>query len=72
MPFTLGEKLVSAEIDGKIEQLVRSVTTKRWSFVIDTDGTIAMKNTEVDAAKDSQAVLALVASRIAPTAANVP
>ena len=71
VPVTLGEKVVSAEIDGKTEQLVRTVTTKRWSFVIDTDGTIAMKNTEVDAAKDSQAVLALLASRVAPTAANV-
>jgi len=71
VPFTLGERVVSAEIDGKAEQFVRNVTAKRWSFVIDTDGTIAQKNTEVDAAKDSQAVLALLASRIAPTAANV-
>ncbi len=71
VPFTVGEKIVSAEIDGKTEQLVRNVTTKRWSFVIDTDGRIAMKNTAVDAAKDSQAVLALLASRVSPTAANV-
>lgn len=71
VPFTVGEKTVSAEIDGKTEQLTRSVTAKRWTFVIDTDGKIALKNTEVNAAEDSKAVLALLASRVAPTAANV-
>jgi len=72
VPVALGEKVVAAEIDGRTEQLVRNVTAKRWSFVIDVDGRIALKNTEVDAAKDSRAVLALLASRVAPTAANVP
>jgi peroxiredoxin len=71
VPVTVGEKVVTAEIDGKTEQLMRTVTAKRWTFVIDTDKKIALMNTEVNAAEDSKKILALVAERVAPTAANV-
>lgn len=58
VPVTLGEKKVNAKFKtGKEEVLIRNVTAKRWTFVIDKDGKIAAKNTEVNAAADSQAVL---------------
>ena len=72
VPFTVGDKVVSAEIGGKNEQLARALTTKRWTFVIDTDGKVIYKNTEVKAAEDSKAILKLLASRVPPTAASVP
>jgi thioredoxin-dependent peroxiredoxin len=60
VPFTPGEKTVKATIDGKEESLTRTVTTLRWTFVIDKSGKIAQKNTTVKAAEDSKAILELV------------
>ena len=58
VPVTPGEKKVNAKFKtGKEEVLIRNVTTARWTFVIDKDGKIAVKNTKVAAAEDSQAVL---------------
>jgi thioredoxin-dependent peroxiredoxin len=51
---------VKAKIDGKDEVLVRSVTAQRWTFVIGKDGKIAAKNTKVNAAEDSQAIIKMV------------
>jgi thioredoxin-dependent peroxiredoxin len=61
VPFERGEKSVMAEINGKKETLLRTVTTKRWTFVIDKAGNVAMKNTTVKAAEDPQAVLDVLA-----------
>lgn len=61
VPYTKGEKSVKATIDGKEETLVRTVTESRWTFVIGKDGKIAAKNTKVNAAEDSKAILELVA-----------
>jgi peroxiredoxin Q/BCP len=61
VPITRGEKSVKAVIDGKEETLVRSVSAKRWTFVIDKQGKIAAKNTAVVAADDSKAILDTVA-----------
>lgn len=47
-------------IDGKEETLVRGVTASRWTFVIDRQGKIAAKDTEVKAAEDSKKILGLV------------
>jgi len=47
-------------IDGKTETLKRGVTAQRWTFVINPDGKIAYKNTNVQAAKDSQHILNIV------------
>lgn len=47
-------------IDGKEETLTRGVTAARWTFVIDKAGKIALKNTQVNAAEDSQAILKVV------------
>jgi peroxiredoxin Q/BCP len=60
VPVTAGEKTVKAKIDGKEESLTRTVTTARWTFVIDKSGKIAAKNTTVKAAEDSKAILELV------------
>lgn len=60
VPVTAGEKVVTKEIGGVNEEFKRSITAKRWTFVIGPDGKVAAKNTEVAAADDSKAVLALV------------
>lgn len=51
---------IEREIEGKAETLTRGVTTSRWTFVIDRNGKIAYKNTQVDAAVDSQTILKVV------------
>lgn len=60
VPYSVGEKTVVAEIDGKKESLVRNVTTRRWTFVVGPDGRIRMKNDRVNAAQDSKQILELV------------
>ena len=51
---------VKQAIDGEERTLTRGVTAQRWTFVIGKDGKIAYKNTKVEAAKDSQAILEVV------------
>jgi thioredoxin-dependent peroxiredoxin len=60
VPVVKGEKEVKAKIDGKDELLVRSITAKRWTFVIGKDGKIAAKNTEVNPSEDSKAIVKMV------------
>lgn len=57
VPFTPGERTVKAVIGGEEFDLVRTVTTRRWTFVVDKDGKIAMINSKVKAAEDSKAVM---------------
>jgi peroxiredoxin Q/BCP len=57
VPFAKGEKSIEREIDGKTETLTRGGSASRWTFVVDRDGKVAMKNTEVKAAEDSKAIL---------------
>lgn len=57
VPFTKGEKSVKAVIDGKEETLTRGGTAQRWTFLIDRDGKVALKNSQVKAAEDSKAIL---------------
>lgn len=52
--------------DGNTVELVRGVTTMRWTFVIGLDGTILDKDERVDAAKDALRVLAVI-EKHAPT-----
>jgi len=61
VPITREEKSVKATIDGKEEILTRTLTPKRWTFVIDRNGKIAAKNTSVVAADDSKSILETVA-----------
>jgi thioredoxin-dependent peroxiredoxin len=60
VPKTVGEKTVKALIDGETYDLVRNVTTKRWTFIVDRDGKIAYKDDAVNAGDDSARVLAAV------------
>lgn len=59
VPFTKGEKSVTAEIDGKEEVLTRGGTAKRWTFVV-KDGKIVYKNEQVNAAEDSKKIMEVV------------
>lgn len=60
VPYTEGEKTVEATIDGQKELLVRTVTARRWTFVVGKDGKLAMKNEAVNAAEDSKAIAEFV------------
>src|SRR3954471_11943081 len=51
---------VKQKIDDKDEEFTRGVTEMRWTFVIDKAGKIAYKNTKVNAAEDSKAVLEVI------------
>jgi peroxiredoxin Q/BCP len=51
---------IKREVDGKEHVLKRGVTASRWTFVIDRQGRIALKNTKVNAAEDSKAILKFV------------
>lgn len=51
---------VTVKVDGEEHKLTRGVTAKRWTFVIDKEGKIAQKNTNVNAAEDSKAILKVV------------
>jgi thioredoxin-dependent peroxiredoxin len=62
VPYSVGEKTVVAEINGKKESLVRNITTQRWTFVIGPDGKVLLKNNKVNAAEDSQHILETVAA----------
>lgn len=48
---------IERTVDGKKEKLTRGVTAARWTFVIDKDGKVVLKNTKVKAAEDSKAIL---------------
>lgn len=52
--------VMTQEVDGEEVEMKRGVTTARWTFIIDGDGTVVYKNTEVDAAGDGEAVLEAV------------
>lgn len=54
---------IKQTVDGKEVELTRGVTAARWTFVIDKEGKIALKNTEVKAADDSKAILKLLADK---------
>ncbi len=61
VPKTVGEKTVKATIDGVEYDLVRNVTTKRWTFIIDRDGKVAYKDDNVNARQDAEKVMAAIA-----------
>jgi peroxiredoxin Q/BCP len=59
VPLSKGGE-IKRTVDGQEHVLKRGVTAARWTFIIDRQGRIALKNTKVDAAKDSQAILKFV------------
>ena len=60
VPHRDGKASIVRTINGNEETLTRKATMSRWTFVIDRDGKIALKNTKVNAAQDSQEILKLV------------
>lgn len=52
----------SQEIKGKPFQLKRGATIQRWTFILDQKRTLIYKDTEVDAANDSDKVLEFISS----------
>jgi len=58
VPFTKGEKTVNAkDAEGNPLELKRKVTINRWTFIIDKDGKILDKKTDVVAAQDPKRIL---------------
>lgn len=60
VPYTEGERTVTANINGVEVNLVRDITTQRWTFII-RDGVVVYKNTAVNAAEDSATIQAALA-----------
>lgn len=56
VPVALGEKSVTKLIDGAETLLVRSATAKRWTFVIDRDGNVVYKDSQVNAKQDPEKI----------------
>ncbi|MBN1478809.1 peroxiredoxin [candidate division KSB1 bacterium] len=48
------------QVDEQDVKLIRGVTASRWTFIIDKKGTIIYKDTDVNAAEDSDKVLAFL------------
>ena len=57
VPTEAGADTVMATNGDQKEPIYRTVTSDRWTFVIDKKGKVASKNTEVHAAEDSKAIL---------------
>lgn len=62
VPVTLGEKLVKREFEGKEVSLLRTATAKRWTFVIDREGKVAYKDSEVNAKQDPEKIQDVIKS----------
>lgn len=57
VPFNDKDSQIVRTVDGQEVVLARGGTAKRWTFLIGPDGKVALKNTKVQAAGDSQAIL---------------
>ena len=53
---------IEREIDGSSKDLTRGTTIQRWTFIMDRQGTLIYKDSEVDAAGDSGRVLEFLSS----------
>jgi len=53
---------INREIKGEALDLTRGTTIQRWTFILDRDGTLIYKDTEVDAANDGGKVLEFLSS----------
>jgi peroxiredoxin Q/BCP len=61
VPFKEG-RMIKRNVNGKVQLLKNGVVTPRWTFVIDKEGKVVLKNTKVNAPKDSKAVIKAVES----------
>jgi len=53
---------INREIKGKTLDLARGTTIQRWTFILDRKGNLIYKDTEVNAAEDSNKVVEFLAS----------
>ena len=60
VPVTAGERSIEREVDGKLYTLKRDLTSARWTFIINKQGRVIYRSTEVNAAEDSKAVLEML------------
>jgi peroxiredoxin Q/BCP len=60
VPVGKGGEFKTKDAEGNDVVLTRGVTIQRWTFVIDKDGKIAHKNSNVKAAEDSKQILQLI------------
>lgn len=51
---------LTREVDGEEVDFVRGVTTARWTFIVDADGRIVYRDTDVEAAGDGEAIVEAV------------
>jgi len=63
VPVKVGAAKAKASIAGKDQEVERSATIQRWTFVIGKDGTIVHKNEKVKAAEDSKEILDLISKQ---------
>lgn len=61
VPVKEGGSIVRS-IGGSDITLQRGVTTSRWTFIVDKEGKVAYKNTEVNAEEDSKNVMEAIQS----------
>ncbi len=64
VPVREGGSIVKT-VDGQEVKLDRGVTQSRWTFIIDKQGKIIYKDTDVNAAQDSDNVIAFLESHMA-------
>jgi peroxiredoxin Q/BCP len=60
VPTRAGGTFKFKTTDGETHALTRGVSAARWTFVIDKQGTIVVKETKVNPAGDAKAVAAAV------------
>ena len=57
VPVRMGEKSIKRTVDGKEVELSRGSTASRWIFVIDPQGRVVYRDTQVKAAKALEGIL---------------
>jgi peroxiredoxin Q/BCP len=55
-------KTIQREIKGETFDLTRGTTIKRWTFILDSKGTLIYKDAEVNASEDSNKVMEFLSS----------
>lgn len=61
---TEGKRTIEREVEGKLFTLARELTTSRWTFIVDKQGKVIYKSTDVNAEEDSKAVLEVLKSQL--------
>lgn len=60
VPVKSGERSIEREVENNLYTLTRNVTTSRWTFVINKDGRVVYKSSDVNAAEDSKNVVEIL------------